>query len=212
MTATAKGVAEWAPTLGTTYFDRDGDLRLEVGPDNIECVVCPRALSRASPVFKNMLYGGFKESKPSKGEWVVKLPEDDPQALFLVLHIVHGQYDKVPKTLPEQKLYAVTVLTDKYDLTSSLRPWATHWLEHLKGTTRDTGLDTVAWRIWIAWELGDANLFKAQAESLLLSCGSGLSTLRLRSPSTFRTLETLGLVGMAQCSQLSDCSDERFRT
>lgn len=78
MTATAKGVAEWAPTLGTTYFDRDGDLRLEVGPDNIECVVCPRALSRASPVFKNMLYGGFKESKPSKGEWVVKCNDQLP--------------------------------------------------------------------------------------------------------------------------------------
>ncbi|KAB5545489.1 hypothetical protein GE09DRAFT_1060951 [Coniochaeta sp. 2T2.1] len=98
----------------TVYFDRDGDLRLEVGPEEATYVVCSRTLSRASPVFKAMLYGSFAEAKPAdpKKTWIVKLPEDDPPALATLLNIMYGAFGKVPNNPTELELYGITLLTE----------------------------------------------------------------------------------------------------
>ncbi|KAI0477142.1 hypothetical protein GGR56DRAFT_691413 [Xylariaceae sp. FL0804] len=88
-------------------------------------VVCSRALARASPVWKRMLYGGFAESqrRPASldssssssfdatttttttttsgggggGHWTVELPEDDAGAMATLLHIVHGRFGQLPR-------------------------------------------------------------------------------------------------------------------
>ncbi|KAH8901911.1 hypothetical protein BR93DRAFT_869279, partial [Coniochaeta sp. PMI_546] len=148
-------------------IDPDGDLRLEIGPNNVAFIVCSRALCRASPVFKMMLRGGFAESKPTHGEWLVKLPEDHPGALFILFNIIHGNFDRIPQILVEEKLYYLTIMTDKYDMTKSLRPWAARWLERIADAGRT--LNTGARRIWIAWELGDVKLFEWEAQYLLLN-------------------------------------------
>jgi hypothetical protein len=50
--------------LPTIYLDKDGDLRLQVGSetggDVQNFVVCSRTMGRSSPVWKAMLFGGFK--------------------------------------------------------------------------------------------------------------------------------------------------------
>lgn len=107
------------------YFDPRGDLILEVGPNNASYLVCSRSISRASPVFDKMLFGGFAESKPeADGEWRIQLPEDDPAAMRLLLNIIHGRFADVIAPATEKLLFDVTVLTDKYSLTHILRPWA----------------------------------------------------------------------------------------
>lgn len=169
-----------------------------VGPGKQECIVCSRSVSRASPVFQRMLYGSFAESKPSKGEWVVSLPEDDAEVLALMLHIVHGQFDKVPLTPSEETMYSIAILTDKYDMAASLRPWATSWLEHLKTNEGGTGDDHGGQRIWIAWELGDADLFEEEATNLLVSSKASLFTAPHRDTPLLETLRTLELIGMSQ--------------
>ncbi|OIW22542.1 hypothetical protein CONLIGDRAFT_675071 [Coniochaeta ligniaria NRRL 30616] len=196
MAFTEAVLAGMPPAQGPAYFDPYGDLRLEIGSDNAACIICSRALSRASPVFKKMLNGGFAESMPSHGEWVVKLPEDDPEAMIFLLNVVHGQFDDIPETLPEEKLYRLTILTDKYDMTKSLRPWASYWLKRLANTERT--VDTQAQRMWIAWELGDAGLFELEVQYLLLNCTTALFVgSNADDPETdaiIRTLETLGFL------------------
>ncbi|KAB5545484.1 hypothetical protein GE09DRAFT_210822 [Coniochaeta sp. 2T2.1] len=180
----------------TTVFDPDGELRLDIGPYSLpvlSCVVCPRTISRASKVFKRMLYGGFAESNPREGEWVVKLPEDDPDATTFVLYILHGHFDKIPKTLTQDKLYRVTVVTDKYDLTSSLRPWASMWLQNLEAPEFRNMLAN-AQRIWIAWELGDTELLKYEANDLLRHASEELfKPTPLNAPGA-DILKSLGLI------------------
>ncbi|KAB5531384.1 hypothetical protein GE09DRAFT_1252067 [Coniochaeta sp. 2T2.1] len=184
------------PDVTTTVFDPDGELRLDIGPYSLpvlSCVVCPRTISRASNVFKRMLYGGFSESKPKEGEWVVKLPEDDPDAMTFVLYILHGHFDKVPRTLTQDKLYRVTVVTDKYDLTSSLRPWASMWLQNPEAPESRNMLAN-AQRIRIAWELGDTELFKYEANDILRHAPEELfKSTSLEAPGV-DILESLGLV------------------
>jgi hypothetical protein len=181
----------------TTYFDRDGELKLEIGPNGVECVVCPRALARASPVFKRMLYGGFGESKPSQGDWVVKLPEDNAEALMLVLHIIHGQYNKVPEILPCQKLYRITVLTDKYDLTSCLTPWAANWVRLVRFTYNEGEQQDYSLWLWSAWELGNEAIFREAAHRLVANAtATSFERPTQGDKSVIMRLEKLAVFGM----------------
>ncbi|KAK7444601.1 hypothetical protein Landi51_08413 [Colletotrichum acutatum] len=89
-------------------------------------IVCAKALARHSPVFKRMLFGGFKKSKPSKSDsddWVVELPGDETKPFEILLDIIHGLFEQVPELLTLDELTALLVLTDKYDVTSLTRPW-----------------------------------------------------------------------------------------
>ncbi|KAK8112319.1 uncharacterized protein PG998_008776 [Apiospora kogelbergensis] len=89
--------------------------------------VCSRALARASPVWRKMLYGGFAESKPKDGDWIVELPDDDVPAIEFFLSAIHARFDKIPAfdSLPDLSwLYMVSVVADKYDTIRFLRPWA----------------------------------------------------------------------------------------
>lgn len=79
-------------TESSDTFDPNGDLRLVIGEQKAESVVCSRSLARASPIFNKMLYGAFSESKPVEGDWHVELPEDDPYALCFLLNIIHGPF------------------------------------------------------------------------------------------------------------------------
>ncbi|KAJ4397602.1 hypothetical protein N0V93_001835 [Gnomoniopsis smithogilvyi] len=144
-------------------FDDDGDLKLEVGQraSKQTFVVCSKALSRASKPFKTMLYGPYAESKPvsqtTSPEWTVALPDDNPDALAVLLNIVHGIFDKVPATLDRGQLFRICVLTDKYDMTHILRPWARQWMEPF--LQRSIGKKGDEYLLWIAYVLGEQDLF-----------------------------------------------------
>lgn len=147
-------------------FDAHGDLRLVVGEQKAVSLVCSRSLARASKIFNAMLYGDSAESKPAgPGDWRVELPDDDPYALFYLLNIIHGRFDRVSTSISEENLREITILSDKYDLTHILRPWAESWLSTIPGGARKDN----STRIWIAWELGDFKLFSQECENLLLS-------------------------------------------
>lgn len=157
-------------------FDPDGDLILLVGTALKRHRVCSKTLSRSSPVFKKMLYGSFVESKPTdEAEWIVKLPEDNTAAMAVFLSIIHGTFYATPKTLPLAKLYTLLTLTEKYDATAFLRPWAPGWIDAVKAQTGDP------WLLGIAWELGHINLFHnmmaTMAENSTISTKDGTTLL-----------------------------------
>ncbi|KAI0016179.1 hypothetical protein F4780DRAFT_760581 [Xylariomycetidae sp. FL0641] len=178
-------------------IDPDGDLCLKVGTSPAKSfIVCSKALSRSSAFFKKLLYGGFAESKSKKrklgsesrkeaqgsekGEWAVELPEDNPDAMERLLKILHCQFDAIPfDYMPEAELYELTVLTDKYDLTRILRPWARAWCRAVNeravtaGFAPNAGRTTnqaqqEGQRIWILWELGDTAALEKMTKDILL--------------------------------------------
>lgn len=153
-------------------FDDEGDLRLEVGEKTARrsFVVCSRSLARVSKPFKAMLYGNFAESKSrtKDSKWTVELPEDDPQAFITILHIIHSQFGMIPEIVTRDQLYQITILTDKYDMTEILRPWARKWLPHVHSTNLTNQGDEVL--TWMAWELGDRSLFVRKVQWMLENC------------------------------------------
>ncbi|KAK7450359.1 hypothetical protein CaCOL14_003191 [Colletotrichum acutatum] len=152
-----------APTI---YLDDNGDLRLSIGGDvedhPQDFVVCSRALGRSSPVLKAMLFGRFLESRPLEGagEWSVELPEDSPEAMEIVLNIVHGHFNLVPEKLPLMRLYNVLTITEKYDMTVIVRPWARSWMQGVKHQTDNAHL------LCVAWELGDTEVFETMYKKI----------------------------------------------
>jgi hypothetical protein len=156
----------------TIHLDEDGDLRLQTGSETgygtRDFVVCSRTMGRSSLVWKKMLFGGFKESRPTAGEWIVSLPDDDPWSLMIVLNIIHGRFAMVPKKPALEELYSILILTNKYDMTRMVRPWANSWLEVAKKATERGENDAMLTSV--AWELGDQDLFASRIDSFVVNC------------------------------------------
>ncbi|KAF6834438.1 nuclear pore protein-like protein [Colletotrichum plurivorum] len=57
-------------------FDELRDLILQVGSHGWKHQVCSRSVARASPVFKEMIYGPSGEPRVTSDPWVISIPED----------------------------------------------------------------------------------------------------------------------------------------
>ncbi|KAI1269109.1 hypothetical protein F5Y18DRAFT_176821 [Xylariaceae sp. FL1019] len=148
----------------------------------ITYMVDSRALARASPVWKELLYGENAKSKPANAstasDWVVELPEDNPFAMEALLDIVHGNFGLTPPpgiAIDEGELFELTVLTNKYSLTRSIQPWARTWMDFVSETFEDQSEEPHSdyqfyQLLWIAWELGAPNLFSEVAWLLTRHC------------------------------------------
>lgn len=132
----AASAAAATKELVRATVDEDGDLLLMVGTERLgqegHFKVCSATLRRSSVVLKAMLFGGhWAESKPAKGEWIVKLPEDNPSAIGALLAIAHGRFELVPHPMEIDTLYEIIVVCDKYAMMHLLRPWIKNWMKYL---------------------------------------------------------------------------------
>jgi len=152
-------------------LDPKGDLVLTVGPEKNRFRVCSRTMARTSKVFERMLYGPFKEGRDQvvQGkEWAVELPEDNADALQVVLKVIHGNIDQVPEKLERPELLAITKLTHFYDMTQALRAHWNGWLTKLP--VERIVFERLICDVQIAIELGDLNLFIKVLRPLVAYC------------------------------------------
>lgn len=143
-----------------TEIDPDGDLTLAVGANNIRFLVCSKTLSRSAPFWKTCLYGPFLESRPAAGQdWEVKLPEDNPRGLHILLLLVHGLGHKLPP-INLRLAFETTVLSNKYGMTHALWAVAKTWLQDLKPNPPNVLNGTIVpqlWWLWVTKELGGSD-------------------------------------------------------
>ncbi len=163
----------------TVYVDPSGDIKLlvQAGEDQKTFVVSSKALCLASPVWRAMLdsKSRFKEASPSTGE--VFLEDDDSEALWILLNIAHFRFLEVPQSLEYDQLLRVSILCDKYDIVTLVRPWLPKWIRGLKHLSCCAGYEE--W-LFIAWVFGDTSTFERIAYGLVLEikvplCGSYLT-------------------------------------
>ncbi|KAK2028961.1 hypothetical protein LX32DRAFT_561508 [Colletotrichum zoysiae] len=164
-TSDADSQTESVTPIKSIVYDEVGDLTIRVGRRLYPHRVDSKSLSRSSPVFKKMLFGGFVESRPSnEKDWVVDLPEDERHSMRIVFRIMHGAFKKVPTKLPLEDLYDLLAHTEKYDATHLLRPWAKDWVKAVKDQTQEPEL------LCVAWELGDSHLFRQMMVIIINKC------------------------------------------
>ena len=102
------------PTSTIINLDSSGDLRLLVkGPGDkwTTLIVSSSAMCLASPVWRAMLNprSHFREAEKQE----VEFPDDDLDALLIVLRVAHLKFRELPKTVSFDGLVNLAVLSDK---------------------------------------------------------------------------------------------------
>lgn len=140
-------------------------LLVQAGETRKVFIVSSKVMCLASPVWRIMLdpRGHFTEANPSNGE--ISFEDDDHKALSILLDIAHMRFLKVPQSLKYEQLLEVSILCDKYDIVTLVRPWLPKWLEGLKDLPDRAGFEE--W-LFIAWVFGDSSTFMRVALRLVL--------------------------------------------
>jgi hypothetical protein len=145
----------------------------------VPMLVSSRHMMLASPVFRAMLDGNFKEGcdLTSNGKVQVPLPNDDPTALAIVLDIIHGHNRRVPREVDLELLTEISILADKYQMVEAVEFFAESWIEGLKSSIPEDysteKRDVHRW-IGISWVFGRSSEFKTMTELTGTSTGAGL--------------------------------------
>ncbi|PQE18705.1 BTB POZ domain-containing protein [Rutstroemia sp. NJR-2017a BBW] len=95
----------------------------------VRMVLSSKHMCLASPVFKAMLQGRFKESHQLRenGKVEVPLPDDNAYAFEILARLIHGRFSTVPKQIPIWLLTAIAVLVDKYQLLEIVQLHVANW-------------------------------------------------------------------------------------
>ena len=147
-------------------IDAAGDLKLLVqhGEEWVTFQVSSKAMSLASPVWRRMLdpNGPFRESRSDNNK--ITFPDDDSEALLILLLAAHLRFQDVPQEVWFQQLLNVCILCDKYDCITLVRPWISRWQAreiHLAGQYKYE-----EW-MFVAWTTGDKATFERAGRTLI---------------------------------------------
>ncbi|KXH60792.1 hypothetical protein CNYM01_04328 [Colletotrichum nymphaeae SA-01] len=107
-----------------------GDLILVVGPSRYEIRVYALILSNASPIFASkMSKADYSEDAVVSDPPRLSLPDDDPKAMDIMCHIIHGNgLSAEMREIPPNLILTVAGLAAKYDCTLALTAAAEYWL------------------------------------------------------------------------------------
>lgn len=124
--------------VATIQFDPEGDVTfvLPCNEGTARFQINSSIVCLQSPVFRAMLgkHSRFKEARDLASRDAIGPPleisiaDDNPEALVVILRILHLQHDSVPVSLSEARLYQVAILCDKYDMRQALRTYLDKWL------------------------------------------------------------------------------------
>ncbi|KAK8135030.1 hypothetical protein PG984_007042 [Apiospora sp. TS-2023a] len=140
--------------------------------------------------------------------------EDDVECFGILLSIMHCKFGDVPSELDDSDLYKFIQVTEEYQVTHLLRPWAATWLEPYQDdsflwpfdTDKELAMKTLGERLWTAWVLGEKEMFRKLTGYIIkkvpfndydeVHFGEGSAFSLLKDP------EITGLMGYVRGEQL----------
>ena len=112
-----------------TIIDKEGDVLIETGHKGI--LVSSKVLSMASSMFDAMFHSGFSEGTTKRSPEAplrLPLPDDDPEALEIFLHVLHFCHKRPYATLDINNQVLVAKLADKYQARNAVYGQSGRWL------------------------------------------------------------------------------------
>ncbi|KAF6235845.1 hypothetical protein HO173_006040 [Letharia columbiana] len=153
-------------------LDPSGDLRLSTNTQDF--VVSSKVMCLASPVWRAMFDPQGHWARHSSG--VFSFPDDDSDALLIILQIAHLQFSDLPDALLiYEHLLQLAVLCDKYNTVRLVRPWISKWQAPLQAQAEECrqsggeGYEGYETWLFIAWTFGDEAVFRKISRSLVLT-------------------------------------------
>ncbi|KAL4881761.1 hypothetical protein BJY04DRAFT_217827 [Aspergillus karnatakaensis] len=141
-------------------------------------------LIHASPVFKKVLSGGWKESVTFKETGTVEIEAHgwDTNAFTILMHILHCQPQKLPKQGDLELAAKVTVLADYYDCADTVRYYIDPWIPRPLDTLLEDGRRGALIGLWVAWALRRPTSFTKCSSLLMSSATRCITALGLPLP------------------------------
>jgi hypothetical protein len=139
--------------------------------------VSAKHLMLASPVFKKLLGGGWKENATflQKGSVEITAEGWDIEAFLILLRAMHCQHSRIPLRLNLEMLAKVTVLADYYQCKEVIGIFESIWIKALEDASLllDTySRDLFLW-LWISWFFRLSKRIQ-QTTSTAMSLSNGL--------------------------------------
>ncbi len=137
--------------------------------------VSSKHLALASPVLNEAVQSTHIQSYISEKRSLRKIPlsGDDPEALLLLLRLMHVQFKHVPREVDLRILTQIATLVDKYELLEITHLSAGGWLSGIKYTIpTELNNDLLAW-LFIAEVLEEKAIFQ-QVRNVAIRESKGL--------------------------------------
>lgn len=166
---------------GIIPLDPEGDVILAFkktdADSQIKYLASSKVLSLASPVFRKMFSPAFSEGdRVRKGEVpCIDFPEDDAEAMRVILRILHYRCRGVPFEVAPEPLAAIAIHRDKYDCGKALAVWVRHWVN----AKSFTGISVESLPESIGFTLVAAYMFRCRAGFLSTVASRASKFLRL---------------------------------
>ena len=125
--------------------------------------VSEKHLTLASPVFKKMFAGPWKESEtPGEGKMKeVRTESWDEGAFLLLLNILHCRHRTVPRELSLEQLAKLAEIANYYDCIEAVKFFSDRWMELLMPTRpKQYSRNLMLW-LWISWAFGSPDRSEA---------------------------------------------------
>ncbi|KAF5532869.1 hypothetical protein FNAPI_12825 [Fusarium napiforme] len=102
-------------------------------PNQVIFRVSAKHLCIASPVFRRMIQGQFKESERNEqGLFEIKTSEWDAEALLIILDIIHCHHSSVPKRPSLEVIAQIGMIADYYDCLEVVKTFFQNWHSSMK--------------------------------------------------------------------------------
>lgn len=121
------------PKSGTAEERKQANQVEQFDGEYTEYHVSSRHLSLASPVFKHMLSGGWKEGTRDEADQFYHLSaaDWDPEAFLILMYIFHTRNRDVPRTIDLEMLAKMAVLIDYYECSEAVEVFSGTWVREL---------------------------------------------------------------------------------
>jgi hypothetical protein len=136
--------------IGETLTGEVRDSEKRPKSEHIRIRVSSKHLILASPYFRSMLQGDFKEGVDLRttGAAEIRLVGGHPAALLILLNIIHGHTRRVPRNVDFRMLTRIAVLVDKYQFHEVAEMFTDTWVEKLKGGSLTDDLRAASCIYW----------------------------------------------------------------
>ncbi|KAG6231603.1 hypothetical protein E4U26_006755 [Claviceps purpurea] len=163
-----------------------------VSSHEVEFRLSSRHLTLASPVFKKMMSGSWKESAPSSDGQVryeLTATEWDANDFLLLMRVIHGRNIQVPLSIDLETLGRISVLVDYYQCEEVTRLAVGLWIDKVGELPTSYGPECVIW-MFVSWVFSYSEIFEKMTELAMKGSEGGLGTIYLPFPPTLLSMST----------------------
>ncbi|KAJ4263576.1 hypothetical protein NW762_006396 [Fusarium torreyae] len=156
--------------------------------------VSSRHLTFASPVFKAMLHGPWIEGNSSTSfVREISATEWNPQALAVVLNVLHGRFRQVPRIISIKFFVDITIIAEYYQCEEAMQFCAETWYADAYKPLETFCKKSIMW-LYIAWVFPWPDLLLTMTK-VALKHSQGLDTVKTKD---LPVAQVLGIVDEAR--------------